>query len=613
MKPTNAIDERIALNLLVEWEENPRKTRDEADIAQMATSTLKIGQQAPLIVFKAAGETLYKVVEGETRRRGFNLNATAGKIAADCEIRCWVLPETTTSEQLIAVAVAANTVRTMMNPIEEMEAYSSMARTGIKVRAIAETFAIDKKVVEQRLALGNLVENARNLVRDGKRQMGWAQAMTVGSPAAQERIVSEIEANSSAYPDGASVRAELTRGNIPVASALFDPAELNDCLVRDLFTPNGNYFSDADKFWERQRVEIQKKLDELETTHAAVKFIDRMRFDDAGWTTGGEPSESTAVLIAHDDGSVEVREGLVPPVLDAEDDDGEGSFLDDAEDHYGEHREDAGNKIGNFAGTAASADTDGGADTDQTDGPAVVKSIEINPLDNATKETNVYLTSQVSASLKLAVSSNYRHAIAVVVAASLTRSGPSSPLSVAGLPLDAKDRTSQVYAQLQAKRVARDRIAMDVGIAGMNSPAEVIRKLLSLEEGLLEQIFAWTVADSILVEINDSTVDIFDALGADMMAGWRPEENYLKTLSTAQVRAMAPEVIDGNDLPNPRAPRSQVEHAIIEAVEADALQGDFMGTQTWFPPQIAGPLERAALRRAAVLDDTAVSDIAAAA
>src|SRR3546814_2034693 len=112
----------------------------------------------------------------------------------------------------------------------------------------------------------------------------------------------------------------------------------------------------------------------------------------------------------------------------------------------------------------------------------------------------------------------------------------------------------------------------------MNSPAEVITKLLNLEEGLLEQIFAWTVADSILVDINDSTVDIFDALGPDIMAGWRIEENYLKTLSTAQVRDLAPEVLDTQDLPSPRAAVSHGEHAVIESVEDTALQGDFMGS-----------------------------------
>lgn len=595
MKPTDAIEERIALNLLIEWEHNPRKTRDEAAIAQMATSTLKVGQQAPLIVFKGPGETLYKVIEGETRRRGFNLNANADKIAPDCEIRCWVLPEDTKEDQLIAVAVAANTVRAMMNPIEEMEAYSSMARAGIKERAIAETFAIDKKTVEQRLALGNLVESARDIVRDGKRQMGWAQAMTVGSPAAQERIVAEIHANATAFPDGASVRAELTRGNIPVASALFDPKELNDCLVRDLFTPNGNYFSDTNKFWERQRVEIDKKIDALATTHASVKFVDRTRFDDAGWTSGGEPAESTAVVIAHDDGSVEIREGLIPPVTDT-DDDGEGDFLSGAEDHYGREHEAAEDADRNDDGDDASGSGDDNADDETSN--STVKPVDVNPLDNATKDTTTYLTSVITAEMRQAVTNNLRYAMATLVAATLTRRGPSSSLSVAGLPLDSKDQTAQVFVQMAAKRAARDRIVTEAGIAGMNSPADVIRKLLALEEGLLEQLFCYTVAESIMVDLNEATMDIFDALNTQALASWRIDDPFLKTLNTAQVRTLATETVDLNDLPNPRAPRSQVEHAIIEAVDADALQGNFMGSMpTWIPPQISKLQDKLAVKR----------------
>lgn len=618
MTPTNAVDERIALNLLIEWENNPRKTRDDNDVAQMAKNTLTLGQQAPLIVFKGPGETLYKVIEGETRRRGFNLNATAAKIAIDCEIRCWVLPEDTTNEQLLAVAVAANTVRTMMNPIEEMEAYSSMARAGIKIRAIAETFAIDKKVVEQRLALGDLVASARELVRNGSRQMGWAQAMTLGSPLAQERIVAEIQVNDNAFTDGASVRAEMNRGSIPVASALFDPNELSEFLVRDLFMPNGNYFSDPDQFWTRQRVEIQKKLDELETTHKSVKFVDRMRFDDAGWTTGGEPLESTAVLIAHDDGSIDIRECMIPPVADeddASDGEAEGGFLADADDHYGSEHE------ANPDAAIAPSRTNilAGGDTGQNEGDEqeTVQAVVVNPLDNATKDTMVYLSSQVSAALKLAVSSDTRFAMATVVAASLTRRGPSSTLSVAGVPLDTKDQTAQVFSQLQAKRTARDRIATDAGIAGMNSPADVIRKLLALEAGLLEQFFAYTVADSILVDISEATVDIFDALGADIFAGWRIEENYLKTLNNAQIRTLAMEVIDLDNLPRPRAPRSQVEHAILESVEAGALQGDFMGgLPAWIPPQIAILIDEAAAAKhdaTGVNADTSDADVAQAA
>src|SRR3546814_16534825 len=90
-----------------------------------------------------------------------------------------------------------------MNPIEEMEAYSAMAQAGIKVRAIADTFGIDKMVVEQRLALGNLVPSARALVRSGKRQMRWAPAMTLGPPAAQERTGAETDRHAGSTEESA--------------------------------------------------------------------------------------------------------------------------------------------------------------------------------------------------------------------------------------------------------------------------------------------------------------------------------------------------------------------------------------------------------------------------
>src|SRR3546814_20416468 len=97
----------------------------------------------------------------------------------------------------------------------------------------------------------------------------------------------------------------------------------------------------------------------------------------------------------------------------------------------------------------------------------MVKKIEVNSLNNPTKETISYLTSQVSAALKLAVANDARLATAVLVAAPLTPSGPSTAPSVAGLLLDPQDRTSQVFSQLHAKRVAPARIATGAGIAGM--------------------------------------------------------------------------------------------------------------------------------------------------
>ncbi|QAY80173.1 ParB N-terminal domain-containing protein [Sphingosinicella sp. BN140058] len=588
----SAEEERIPLSLLVEWPDNPRKTRLEADVDKIAHSSASRGQLVPLLGWRAAGDTETMVIDGETRRCGYLKNAAAGIITAEKAYRVLVFPPETTRDQLISIALAANTDRQAMNPIEEMEAYTALARAGMKIKAIAEMRGVEQREIHQRLALGDLIPAARDLIRSGTRQMGWAQAMTLGSPAAQERIVNEIIANPTSYPTGAAVRAELTRGVIPAKSARFPLTELADCLVRDLFE-DGDHFSDPDKFWARQKIEIDAIIADLRTSHNDVVFIDRMRFDDAGWTAGGDEADATAVVIAHDDGSVEIRRGLIPPVI-ATDEDGEGAFLVGADaDYASEH--DA------FASEAPTAVRPVAAnDTGSTATAPPPPKVDLNPLDNPTKETMTYLIGQVSASLKLQVASNPRLAMAAVIAGSLTKRGPTSPsLSVTGLHLDPKDQTSQVFGQLQAKRSARDRIVLEAGIAGMNSPATVIQKLLALDAGLLEQVFAYTVADSVTGAVDEPTIEIFDAIGADVLTGWRVEETYISKLSNAQKRALALEIIDLQNQPGPRSSPGEVTKAILEAVDADALAGNFLNAGGFVPPQIQAVLNKLAAKRAA--------------
>lgn len=570
----------VPLSQLIEWEANPRKSRDQNDVIQMAASLSTVGQQQPLIIHKGSGQAYYKVIEGETRRAGFNLNASKGIVEPEVGVRCWLLPEDTTDAQMLAIALAANTVRRQMNPIEEMEAFRNLVQSGIKPKDIAEMFALETRTVLQRLALGSLVDSARDLVREGKRQMGWAQAMTLGSPAAQERIVNEILANPAAYQDGASVKAELTRGSIPVSAALFNPIELKECLVSDLFNLDGAFFSDVGAFWARQRVEIDKKIDELSQTHKDVRFFDRTRFDDAGWTSGGDPSESTAVIIAHDDGTVEIREGLIPPAGEADND--EGDFLNSASEHFQEEL----------------------AATPENDGP-VEAVAPAGPLMHPTKETHAYLTAQVAASLKLAVANDHRLAMAFLVAATLTRRGPVPPMIASSSPLDARDQTADVFSHLSAKRAARDRIVIEADIAHASSPAEVVGKLLTLDDSLLHQLFAYTISDAVTADLSENTMDIFHAVGADVLTGWRIEPAYLDTLTNAQVRALAQEVVDPQAQPSPRAARGAVVRAVLQAIEAAALSGDFTADTSWIPPQIQFAINKAEARRAASTDSIA--------
>ena len=555
------------LNLIVEWPHNPRRTRSKDAVEQSAASQKANGQLVPLILFAVEGATTFYAIDGETRRQGAELRVDRGEIDADSAMRSIVLDASTTHEQLLSIAMAANIVRQQMNPIEEMEAFTDLAKAGMKLAAIGEAYNYSAQQVKQRISLGDLVVEARDLVRTAQRHLRWAEAMTLGSPAQQERIVAEIAANPSAYADAQSVKAELTRGNIPVRNALFDPNLLAGALVVDLFTQDGEgSFNDAEAFWRLQRAEIQTRIDALSETHAHVRYFDRERFNDAGWSTGGEPSTSTAIVVSYDDGSVVVREGMVPPAWASEDalDDGAGDFLDGA-GFADEHEAD----------DAASASA-------APKGP-------VDPMDNAAKGTGDYLAAQVVAGLKLAAARDHRVAMAFVIAQTLTRHGGlASSMQINGIGLDDAQQTTEVFQHLRAMRHARDGIARAAGVLGLTSPARVVRALLALDDQALNQIFAWTVAESVATPLNAGTVEIYDAVGVEIMQGWVIEEAYLETLRSDQVRALATQVVASGHQPRSNASVPTVRKAIVDAVEADALQGSWVGSSpTWLPPQVA--------------------------
>ena len=582
----------LPLNTIVEWPHNPRRTRDAARIAQRAKNLLSQGQLMPMIVVATGNGDFHFAIDGETRRLGMNLNVAAGTSEPDMPVDVKILAADTPLKTLLAIAMAVNTERDEMNPIEQMEGFTAMHDAGLKHRDIAEMYNLSVKQVIQRISLGRLVDWARDLVRTGVRQIGWAEAMTIGSPAQQQRVVAEIAANPSAYPDRASVHADFTRGNIPAESALFDAGLLASSTMVDLFShgTGGGSFTDPDAFWKLQMAEVTKIVDGLKETHKEVRLIDRQRFNDAGWSTGGEPKKSVAVVVTYDDGSVVVREGMVPPAHEAK-----AAVQAAASDD------------GDFLSDGATFSDD----LTHVDEAPVVK-IETSPLDAAGRDTIGYLGAQVVAGLKVAVASDARKAMAFVIASTLTRNGGlASSMQINGVGIDARQQTSESFVQLTALRGRRDAIAKAAGILGVTSPAKVVALLLQMEDGELQELFAWTVAESVSTPLQNTTFDLVEALGAEPMPGWSIEQAYLDTLTTAQTRALAAEVVPIAEQPSRNATITQVRKSIIETVEADALQINWVEGQTgWLPPQISGP--RAEARARADAAAQSVVDAAAA-
>lgn len=580
----------VQLNNIIEWPNNPRKERDDLAIDNSAANMRVQGQLMPLILAPTDTDGLFFAIDGETRRRGHLRNVDMGHTSFDAQIDCRILPAGLSTHQLLAIALAANTVREEMTVMDKMRAFRDLAASGMKPRAIGEIFNISSRIVEQHMALGNLTESAQKLVSTGLRQVAWAEAMTLGTSLQQEQIVSEIKANPALYQDGASVRHHLTRGNIAVSAARFDTSGMKDHILRDLFTPDGEgYFYDSDFFWKHQKEAVKGIIESHKATHKDVKLFDRERFNDAGWSSNGDLSLSTAIVIVNHDGTVEELTGMVPPAyyVDQGSDNGDdGSFLEAAEENFSSEFDNTASQVAPKPASTIAAANDAGSSPSTEPSAAPAQS---SPLDNATKQTTDYLTAQVVAELKLRVASDVRLAMAFVIAQTLTRNGGlASSMVISGFNIPKEAQKSDAFIALDNRRAARDKIASAAGLLGVTSPAKVVSILLAMEEATLFELFSWTVAESVGTPLNETTFEVYEAIGVEVMASWRIEDAYLDTLSNAQIRALATEIVDISNLPGKATSINVVRGAIMAAIEANALQGNWVNNEpSWLPPQIA--------------------------
>lgn len=549
----------LPLNTLVPWPDNPRTVRDDETIAQTAANIDGQGLIMPLIAVEGPGG-IHFVVDGETRRQALNRLVNESKMAADAQVDVKLLPSDTTSAQLLAIAIAANAIREDMNDVDYFMAFSKLAREGMKPGQIAALFSMTTRQVHGLLALGHLVPEALELLRSGKRAIDWARAMTMASPVQQQKIVSRIEANPHEFATPESVRAEINNAGIPETAALFDPNLLKGSLVVNLFSDvfNDGVFTDVDAFWQLQNAEIDKLEAQLKTTHADVMVIRGTRFNDTGWTAGADPSEATAVIIVHDDGSVTTREGMVPPA-DSLGSDSESASLADLLD-------------------------DAAANTDLAQ-PAAA---EIDPLAKATRETTSYLDTQARISMRLAICDSPRFAKAALVAATMARNA-SLATPLASIPVSTIEEFTEtpIGAMLSVQRERRDRIAVAHGLAGISDTAELISRLMAIDEGDLDLLMAWAVSESCRASLNTDTFAAAQAAGVGLFDDWVIDNAYVETLSNAQLRALAEEILPAAQRPADRASIRTVKQAIQAWISDQQAQGTLITGSSWLPPQVA--------------------------
>ena len=287
----------IPLHSLVPSPHNVRKTPAEGSaFEQLKASIVAHGLLENLLVQPAeqdddgtaAGH--YEVVAGARRLAALQALADQGALQPDHPVACNVLPRASAAVEL---SLVENTVRAVMHPADQVEAFAQLAWDGATVAEIAARFGVSERTVEQRLRLGNAAPELLNAYRAGKLRLRALEAFCVTTdPKLQLAVWEELKAQHHG-PSVWQIRRLLTEGRIPATAAIaqfvgvaaYEAA--GGALTRDLFAEEddrGIWFDDPALLRKLALDRLETAAEELRTkwcwaeARVEVEWNDTARF-----------------------------------------------------------------------------------------------------------------------------------------------------------------------------------------------------------------------------------------------------------------------------------------------------------------------------------------------
>jgi len=173
----------VAIDLVKANPLQPRKTFDEASLAELADSIAAHGILQPLVVVKRGDA--YEIVAGERRFR-------AAKIAGLAAVP--VIIKDITEKERREIALVENLQREDLNPMEESEAlYLLLKENELTQEELAKTLGKSRPAVANALRLLTLPKELQNMVRDLSLSTGHAKVlMGVKNPELQLALAREV-------------------------------------------------------------------------------------------------------------------------------------------------------------------------------------------------------------------------------------------------------------------------------------------------------------------------------------------------------------------------------------------------------------------------------------
>jgi len=199
----------IALNKLLAWDGNVRKTESDKAVSELAAYIAAHGLLQSLVVRKDK-RGKYAVIAGGRRLLALQALAEAGRLEADHPVPCSVIGRAADATE---ISLAENVQREAMHPADEFEAFKALIEGGTPPADVAARFGVTETVVRQRMKLANVSPRLIAAYRKGRMTLQHIMAFAVTDDhTAQERIWREIAEWQRGNPE--AIREMLTEHEI---------------------------------------------------------------------------------------------------------------------------------------------------------------------------------------------------------------------------------------------------------------------------------------------------------------------------------------------------------------------------------------------------------------
>lgn len=305
--------ETVNLSQLVPSQFNPRKKFDAGSIAGLASSIKTDALLQNLVVSPLSGKR-YQIISGERRYRALKLLEKRGELPNDFAVPVEVRKKLSDDDRL-RLACVENLQRANLAPLEETAALTKMIHKGTTLETVSAQTGLSSTTIRRRLALNSLCRAAKKALRQGGISLAQAEALTLGSREAQERILGRVERGQGVSAE--EIKEILLDDRPTVALAIFPLEQYTGTITTDLFAEKGaSYFDDAEQFFALQRIAVEKLAEAHRNIAAWVEVTDSYHIPDWQYRPAKKNEPSGVLINFSPSGEVEVREGLARREID---------------------------------------------------------------------------------------------------------------------------------------------------------------------------------------------------------------------------------------------------------------------------------------------------------